>query len=179
MAVVNLKSGTLTDLDADPYGKSDPGISRAPVLIMQESVSITSGDTAASTYRFIRVRSNWLFVGQTLESTDCMTAEGRVDVGLFTINGGAVIDANCLMDGVDNSDAYVHTNAGTVSAYGALGHVELAGLDGDLKRFWQLAGESSDPRLEYDIVATITDEDADANGTMLYTLLYTEKGAAT
>ncbi len=177
MAIVNLANSTITALNASPLAKMDPGRGRSPVMFMQDTVAIASGNSDTSTYRIMRVQSNWVFLGQVLDSTDCMAASGVFDVGLYIPDGGAVVDADCLMDGQIAASVTINSNStDSTNAVGAFGEVALAGLKGDIKRFWQLAGESADTNVSYDITLSILAADADQAGTVTYTLLYSDMG---
>ena len=75
-------------------------------LFINKTVSVTSGDSATSVYRIAQIPSNYIpFIGSI--ATAGVSGLTDVDFGLHYTgaDGGAVIDADGFVDGVDLSGA--------------------------------------------------------------------------
>lgn len=103
--------------------------------------AVATSDSIGSTYRLARVRST-ARVASLFVVNDALTTM-TANVGLYTINGGAAVNATLF---------------GSAVALGTAGRSEL--LTGAItaanveKRVWELLGLSQDPNLEYDLVFT-------------------------
>lgn len=120
----------------------------AEIRKIKSKATITSGDSIASKYYLGSVPADAkpdpgskLYFGSVTSVTDA-------DLGLAYPNGGAVILADCLINGQD-----IHTAGSTdlASATGS-GVATPANMD---KTYWQLAGLTANPGGELDIVLTI------------------------
>jgi len=90
----------------------------------------------------VRVPSNARLIGRTLEN-DAITGMTDVDIGVYAIDTGAVVDKDILEDGLDLSSAG--------SAFAPFG---VTAPENQGKRLWELLGLTADPQTEYDIAAT-------------------------
>ncbi|HXF45755.1 MAG TPA: hypothetical protein VNK91_06515 [Burkholderiaceae bacterium] len=141
MAVVN-KYGT---------GYKDPAslkqveavLAEATVRQINSLVSITTGDSTNSTHRIGSVPSNAIIAPDSRYDHED-TGLTQVDIGLAYPNGGAMIDADCLVAGDDISLAGSQTFAGH-------GTLTAANMN---KRAWEIAGLAADPGGNLDIVLT-------------------------
>lgn len=129
--------------------KAIDGVNRsAEVRIVKSLVGITNGDSIASKFYLGSVPSNakpnpgsTLYFGAVTSVTDA-------DLGLAYPNGGAMIVADCLINGHNISAA----GSTTLAAATGSGVATPANMD---KTYWQLAGLSADPGGELDLVLTI------------------------
>jgi len=144
MTVNNLKSAPLTNADARPIAPSYPFEANGVVRSSTGHIAKVAGDTNGSTFRFVRLPSNARLIGRTLEN-DALSGSTDCDIGLYNVDGGAVVDADLLEDGL------ALTSAG--SAFAPFG---VTAPENAAKRLWELAGETVDPGGEYDVVLTGT-----------------------
>ena len=167
MAVVTVKSGSITNRDAVPRVLNAGRVQGAPLIEMGESVTITSGDSAASKYIFGSIPSNALVRSLTYSAPDIGTTT-TCDIGLYrtTADGGAAVD-------VDFWVSAVALNAGPYNKVQVIQEAGAAG--GDITKFmqpvWQILGLTSDPNLIYDVIATLVGA-ADGTGTLILELQY-------
>lgn len=141
MSVVN-KYGTGV---RDPASlKAIDGIlAGAEVRVVPSTITITTGDSANSTHRIATVPSNAI-IDPSSEYLFAATGITDLDVGVAYPNGGAVIDADCYVDGDDVSAA----GSQTLRGHGTLTTANA------FKRVWEIAGLSSDPGGFLDLIAT-------------------------
>lgn len=146
MAVVNTNSGQIANAVAVPSVINTAQLADGRLRSKRAVVSAVSGDSIGSTYRFFRVKSNDIVNQLLLSCTAITTCAG--DVGLYDVNGGAVVDADffaaaqSLAAALSNSD--ITRGSGVVT---------VANME---KPIWQALGLSSDPQKEYDVVVTLT-----------------------
>lgn len=150
MAVVLLKSTSITNLDTTPPIKNPFYKAEAPLREAIDTFSITSGDSAASIYRVVRVHSSWRISSVLVDAPDIGTTT-TADIGLYdtAANGAAVVDVDFFASAIvlnagaiANSD--VTHEAGTtppISAYGT--------------RLWEQLSLTSDPSKWYDVALTL------------------------
>lgn len=147
MAVENLKSAAITNADAVPVVFNNARVARAPV---QEAIGTKQASASASigsTYRLCRIPSN-ARISQVLLSSDAFDLTGAADVGLYDVNGGAVVSAAffgsavLLTSALKNSD--VTFESGTF------------GVEAVEKPLWEVLGLSADPMKLYDVALTLT-----------------------
>jgi hypothetical protein len=165
MAVVNLKSTAITNATATPRVPVSVGLAHGNVRRDQGFAVITSGDSIASIYRLVRVRSSDYLDQFLVYSPDIGTTTAG-DVGLYRTNddGGAVVDVDFFASALSLSG-------------GALNGVDISfesGAAGGLitnaeKRVWECLGLTADPGITYDVALTLTGA-ADASGTALFRL---------
>lgn len=147
MAVENLKSASITNADATPPVLNDAGILAGR---MERSIGTKQASASASigsTYRLCRVPSN-AFVSQVLLSCDAFDTTGAADVGLYDINGGAVVDADFFGSAVVLTSALKNSDVTFESGVYGVEKVE--------QRVWEVLGLSADPHKEYDVALTLT-----------------------
>lgn len=167
MAVVNLKSTAVTNANALPRVQNSTGLENGAVYRMQALVTITSGDSATSTYRMFKIRSDDYIDRIRIDAPDIGTTTAA-DIGLYDLltasNGGTVVD-------VDFFASAVSLNSGALSASDVTFEAAAAGglIANAEKRVWECLGLSSDPGKEYDVALTLTGA-ADATGTALVRL---------
>jgi hypothetical protein len=113
----------------------------AEVRRINSVIQITTGDSANSIHRVGSAPSDAIIDPRSRYYHEA-TGLTDFDVGIYHPNGGAVISADCLVNGDDVSAA------GDESV---LKSVATANLN---KRLWEIAGLSSNPGGELDIVAT-------------------------
>ncbi len=157
MAVVNIKSGAITNRDATPKVLSNSNISGAALKTAVGTLISTSGDSIDSVYRFCSIPSNARVSKVTLFCDDLgSTTIGDVGLHATTADGGAVVDrdffasAVSLKDGALNGSDVTHEAA---SAYD---------IDDAEKMVWQALGLTTDPCKMYDVTIMLT---AANNGT--------------
>lgn len=155
MAVVNTVSTTLSNIVASPP-VANPSTKQGRLRFKSETVAVAAADDDTSTFRFFRVKSSDSIKSLRLICT-AITGGTDYDCGLYTIAGGAVVDADLYADGFS-----VATAAPAVPPTAAAnGGIELrfgdasTAVPGDVNnRVWEDLGLTSDPNLEYDVVIT-------------------------
>lgn len=166
MAVVVTKSASISGRDSVPSVLGNSAITRANLKRALGIVGIVSGDSVGSTYLFESVPSNALVSSLLLSAPDIGTTTA-MDIGLWhtTADGGAVVDQ-------DFFTAAQALNAGPYAKVQcAFGNVlTVANME---KRLWEALGLSSDPRVMYDIVGTLTGA-ADGSGSVCLESYYAE-----
>lgn len=141
MAVVNSKSAEITALDATP---NTLGSGRTHTVVNREVLNtVASADDDGSVYRLTRVRSSQTFFGLWKTNT-AITNGTDYDFGLYRTaqDGGAVVVKDAIVDGV--------TMASAIAVPTPPAHV--ASVIG--KKYWELAGLSADPCVDYDLCWT-------------------------
>ena len=151
MAVVNLKSELVTDLDAKPSEFVDNRKLGAEVRVSQD-FTVLSTDTVASTYVAVRLPTNAIIVDGFISGDAAFASAGTatVDVGLQGVNSNiATDDLDILLDGVDIETAAFKHHFFDDSGTG------VANVEDTVKPLWELLGESSDPGGFVDVVITL------------------------
>lgn len=148
MAVVNLKSQQITDMTATPRVPVNGRVQGGALLESSGTVASNADDTIASTYRFCRVPSNACVSQVLISAADASTA-GAVNVGLYQVDGGAVVDADLFASAFDLSGG-PYTNQDITFESGEYTNAEA---DNPL---WEVLGLSADPGIEYDLTAVIS-----------------------
>lgn len=160
MGVVTVKSGAITNRDSTPQVPTNANILGGILREFVGTVVVTTGNSSASKYILGQIPSNARMSSLLLFSDDMGTATAA-DFGLYqtTENGGAVVDADFFV-------AAQSLNGGAINGTD-IAHGNTAGLFAeDLeKMIWQAIGLSADPKICYDVVATLT-ADSDAGGDM-------------
>jgi hypothetical protein len=148
MAVVNVKSSVITNSDAMPPVINSAQLANGRVRQLRGQAAVANGDSIASTYRLLRVKSNDI-VSQLLLSCTAITS-GAGDVGLYrTANdGGAVVDADFFASAQSIASALSNSDISRES-----GVVTVANME---KPIWQALSLTEDPQVEYDVVITLT-----------------------
>jgi hypothetical protein len=167
MAVVNVKSGVITNRDALPEVLSNANIAKGMLCEAVGTVESTSGDSIDSVYRFASIPSN-ARVSQVLLYNDDLGTTTVADVGLHdtTVNGAAVVDrdffasAVVLNAGANNGVDVTHEAAGAYD------------IDDAEKMIWQcIAGLTSDPNKMYDLTLMLTAAN-NGTGTITVKIIY-------
>jgi hypothetical protein len=163
MAVVTPSSTVITNLDAKPIVKAEPADISGRVRVAQETIEVTAGDSATSTYRMVRIPSNAVILAASkLYMDDIGGANLTVaDIGLRRPGTATDVtaDPDALNTGLDAS------NVGTLDV---LSDHALMG-----QKAWQyVAGLTKDPGGSFDVYITLGTADAAAGGTMTLELQY-------
>lgn len=108
-------------------------------------IAITNGDSINSLYYIGSVPADAIIDPDSVYDHGAATGVSDFDVGLYYPNGGAVLDADALVDGDSIATAGTQTLKGHGTLTTANGH----------KRAWELAGLSANPGGVIDIVATL------------------------
>lgn len=166
MAVVT-KYGT-GGLDPTSLKHLEPVFRAAERRTINSLVVITNGDSIASKYLVGTIPSNAILKPGSTIDCQAITSASDCDLGLAYANGGAMILADCLVNG------QTLASAASVTLRAATGGA-LATVANQNKAVWQLAGLSADPGGEFDIWLTINAA-ATATGNVNFDLNY-DKGA--
>lgn len=161
MTVVNTKSTLITNAEATPIVPVSPVEGGGWLNAIAASIEVAAADDDTSVYRFFRIHSSWR-VHTVLLLNDAITSGTSYDFGLYTIGGGAVVDADFFASAVDLSSGRV--------APLDITH-EAMNIDAGAKPVWQQRGLSSDPDLWYDVAATANTVGS-AAGTITLKLTY-------
>lgn len=166
MAVVTVKSSSITNRDATPKVLSNARQTRANEQHARDVVAIANGDSATSKYLVAQIPSNAV-VSSVKESAPDIGTTTTFDVGLYrtTLDGGAVVDA-------DFFKAAVVVNAGATSKV-EVSQGNIITPANALQPLWQLLGLTADPNILYDIVLTLVGA-ADGAGSVLIEVDYTQ-----
>lgn len=153
MAVVNTKSDIITNVDREvvsglPNNLQDRHVVDGAIKESSAYCAIAAGDSANSTYRFVRVKSSWRISSIAL-LCGANGSGGVMDIGVYDIaaNGGAVVSQHLFATGVAINAAIAEPT-----------EVGFANLNANTieEALWQVLGLPSDPGKEYDIVGTLT-----------------------
>ena len=148
MAAEHLKSAVITNDTATPRVQNS-GFRQGGFV--QEATGTVTPDAAAeanSTYRFCRVPSN-ARISQVLISAADATTAGALNVGLYDVDGGSVVDADLFASAYDLSGGPFN-NADITHESGEYTYAEAE------KQLWEVLGLSSDPQKEYDVTAVVS-----------------------
>lgn len=148
MAVVNVKSSTITNADASPMVKNSPLLERAMVRECVGQAAAANGDSIGSTYRLARLPSHARVSQVLLSCTAITTCAGDVGIYRTADDGGAVVDADLFASAASLATALVNSDVTRES-----GVITVANME---KTLWELAGLSADPKVMYDVVITLT-----------------------
>lgn len=149
MAVVTTKSTQITNRDATPRVLTSGYLAAAEVKHKRDIVTTVNGDSATSKYIYFTIPSNAVLISLRKNHPDIGTTTAG-DIGLYqtTANGGAVVDA-------DFFTAASVFNAGAVSKT-EVGFGNVLTVANMNKRIWEALGLSADPKIDYDVVVTLT-----------------------
>lgn len=167
MAVVNTKSTPVTNLDATPFVENSALVDRGRLRSKTGTLESVSGDDIASVYRFVRCWSGDR-INQVLLYCDDVGSTTIADFGLYRIaaDGGAVVDADFFASAVSLKD-------GALNAVDITHESGVYNIDDTEKSLWQGLGLSADPKVFYDIAATLTAA-SDAAGTISLKVTYVD-----
>lgn len=156
MAVENLKSTAVTNLDTIPRVPNTAGVG-APVALktVNDYVTISASASTTSTYQMVRIPSTAKVKNVMIESE--AQGAGKVDVGLYyssattdstaPANQGTVIDQDFFASDVDLASLVTPTNITNESTTYTLAKRN--------QPIWQAVGLSSDPGGMFDVVLTV------------------------
>lgn len=147
MAVENLKSTPITNMDASPAVLNNGNVAGAGLREVVGTKQASASASIASTYRLVRIPSN-ARVSQLLLSSDAFDTTGAADVGLYDINGGAVVDADFFASAVVLTTALRNSDITFESG--------VFGVEDAEKMVWEGLGLSADPQKSYDVALTLT-----------------------
>lgn len=158
MAVVNVKSTLITNADASPPVLNNPYIGLDREKSQIGIVTITNGDTNASTYRICRIPSGACVADVEIINTAATSATANIGVLETAANGGG------LAAGVAGADAILVPSGACVSSahatftsfyYPAIAGAAASPANGNL-RIWELLGLAADPFKIYDVAISTT-----------------------
>lgn len=155
MATEEVKSTPVTNADAGTFNNS--AVSYGGLRQSVGTVEANAAGDTGSTYRMFRIPSNASGISMILACDDLGTT-ATLDVGLYDIEGGAVVDADFFASAVNANAAAVPPT-----------HVEhesgVYGIEDIEKPLWEALGLSADSHKEYDVVVTSVG-DIDQSGTI-------------
>lgn len=146
MAVVNVKTTKITAEDLAGEKLASAG---KPEIVLTGTVEAANGDSIASTYRLIRVPSNFVITSLRL-AWDALGGSAAGDIGVYQVAayGGAVVDADEFASAVALSSAGAWTDELEEAAAADIAKIGQA--------IWERIGESADTGRAYDIAVTLT-----------------------
>jgi len=151
MAIVDRKSQAVTNETATPMVHNNPSRGEGNLKEKLALITPAADDTANSIGRFYRIPSNARLSSMKITAADATTG-GTIDIGLYDIDGGAVVDVDFFQDAFDlTGGAFVESELvgnGTAGTPIAIANRE--------KMIWEMLGLTSDPGKEYDVAYTIT-----------------------
>ena len=149
MAVVTTKSGPITNRDSSPRVLNNSNVEGGDVRESVGTLESVSGDSIGSKYIMCQIPSN-ARVSQILLSCDGGNTTAAADIGIYksTDDGGTVVDADFFASAQLLTSALANTDVTHESAVFGIEDVE--------KPLWEALGLSEDPKILYDIVATLT-----------------------
>lgn len=152
MAVVNINSAQLTNFYSTPVVLSNAYVSGGMDWTATDICAMGATDSANSTYRFCRIRSNALLFNISVMN-DANTAGTSYKCGVLLPNSGGVVSTSSdqiFFSAVTMASA---RNTWTPLLFPSIG--AGGGLVANVqKRVWELCGLASDPSAEYEIVVT-------------------------
>lgn len=169
MAVVNIKSSSITSRDASPRALSNASLAKSKLMEALGVCAVGVADNTGSQYRFCQIpsnaRINRVLLYQTILDGGGGTSAHGIALYDTTENGAAVVDATFFASAVASSTGVVN---GTDVTHEDADDTALANME---KMIWQQLGLSADPCKMYDVVAVSTG-DADIAGTMALKVRY-------
>lgn len=165
MAVVTTKSGPITNRDATPQVKNNSSLEGGMMREVVGTLEAVNGDSIGSKYIFCQVPSN-ARISQVLLYCDDVGTTTVADFGLYrtTADGSAVVDA-------DFFGSAVSLSGGALNGSDITHESAVFDPDDVEKPLWSALALSSDPKVMYDVVATLTAA-ADAAGTISLKVRY-------
>lgn len=149
MATVSLYSTQITNRDASPKVLTNSHILKGALMESVGTLETSAADDIGSVYALCTIPSN-ARVSDVLLTCDSLGTAGAADIGLYqtTANGGAVVDADFFASAQALTSALDKTSVLHESAVFGKEDVE--------KRVWEVLGLSADPKIDYDVCATVT-----------------------
>lgn len=157
MAVVTVKSGPITQRDATPRTLANASAAGALLREAVGTVEIANGDSIGSKYIMCQLPSN-ARVSAVRIKNDAISTTGAADFGIYrtTADGGAVVVAAAFASAVSLTSANNVPLDVTHEADPTDGNTNDLGLADVEKPLWQVLGLTADPKVNYDVVATLT-----------------------
>lgn len=148
MAVEAIKSTQITNADATPSVINTAQVANGRLRHARAKAAVDSAASIGSTYRMMRVKSNDLM--DTLRVHCTAITSAAADVGLYrtAADGGAVVDADLFASAQSLASALAGTDITRES-----GVITVANME---KPLWELAGFTTDPQCDFDVVITLT-----------------------
>lgn len=167
MAVVNVKSTQVTNADASQQSLGKQLNQGGRLRSKCDTLAVTSGDSAASVFRFFRIKSSDRVVELIMDSDDIGTTT-TYDLGLYrtAADGGAVVDADFFASAVV-------VNAGALSHQHVTRESAVVDIINKGKALWEQLGLTADPQLYYDLAATLVGA-ADGTGDLTLDCKYVD-----
>ena len=191
MAVVNVKSNTVINLDATPIvpiveGEGAPGDAKVNDGVFSGANAPPAAASIGSTFQFVRVPSNCKIKKMWFESA--AQAAGTMNFGLYYATDGSinsqtpplVVTSSPQATPPSTSQASLFAAAVALTAASGPADLALASAGGTYtadKRqmpLWKAAGLNSDPGGYFDIVGTFAAAITTGLGTMGLTVIYTD-----
>lgn len=151
MAVETVKSTFITNRDAAPAVPQLVEKAAGPVKNIFQKVTVAASASSASLYVFCSVPSNARLKEMKLMCTTTGSV-ATMDLGIYrtTADGGAVVYQALFASAVAISSPILESTYNNIIS--ETGSTAFTDLD---KPLWELAGLSSDPGYDYDIVGTL------------------------
>jgi hypothetical protein len=158
MAVDHVKSTPLTNLDATPRVPNTAGEGGTGELkFIDGYATAVAASSVGATYQLVRVPSSCKIKYIAFES-EAQTA-GKFDLGVFYATDGSKADAatSLLVSAAVDADLFASAIdcAALVVATDVTNESTTYSLDKRTLPLWQAAGLSSDPKCNFDIVASV------------------------
>lgn len=162
MAVTtNYGSRIMTGLTASSRELADPGEGGGIVKYWCDTAEVAASDASSKVY-LARIPSNARICGNSTLYWDDLASSGSptLDIGVYPIlSSDFTADDDVLNDGLDAATAASSARLiKDVANYG--------------KMLWQLAGLTTDPKCDMDIVVTVKDAATNATGTVTMEVFY-------
>jgi hypothetical protein len=164
MAFVRSDSINITGLDSVPPVLPSSNNNGADIKHVRAHVGILAADADTNNFRMARLPSNAV-IKDIKVLCDAITGGTDYDLGVAypTNKGGAVIDADCLMDGQT-----LATASKVLDGFAAVA------IENRYKELWEIAGLAADPAHNLDIVLT-GNTIGTADGDVVIEILYAMK----
>ena len=139
-------SAQLTSVNSTPPTRVGTRAWMGRVHGMAATLEKDAANDTGLALRFFRVHSSWVPIHVGI-ACDAITSVTDVNVGVYLPNGGAVVSDNCLIDAqtlataLDGATSLYPKSTTTKEAYG--------------QAFWELAGETEDPDVWYELAITV------------------------
>ncbi len=146
MAVVAVKTAKITAEDLAGEKLASAGKAE---IVLTGTAEAANGDSATSTYRLIRVPSNFVITSLRL-AWDALGGSAAGDIGVYQVAayGGAVVDADEFASAVALASAGAWTDEMEEAAATDISKIGQA--------IWERIGEAADTGRAYDIAVTLT-----------------------
>lgn len=144
MAIVRSDDINISNLDSVPPVLTNSANNGGDIKFIRSHVAIAAADADGDQFRMARLPSNAV-IKEIKILCDAITNGTDYDLGIaYTPNkGGAVINANNLMDGQTLASA-----SKTIDGFANVA------IENRYKQLWELAGLASDPGFNLDLVLT-------------------------